>query len=106
MQVSSGYLGDNSFTWNNIRTMDEQRMLLNGKRLVATLSIAGEGNYAKEIGNSAVRAAWESFAGKHEIMITSDGKREILRQSIDGIDKTKPFVCIVSSVRSSFSSNA
>ena len=101
MQVSSGYLGDNSFTWNNIRTMDKQRMLLNGKRLVSTLSIAGEGNYAKEIVNSDVRAAWERFAGKHEIMIASEDKREILRQSIDGIDKTKPFVCIVSSVRSS-----
>lgn len=102
MQVASGYLADNSFTWNNIKNMDEHRMLLNGKKLVSTLSIKGEGNYAGEINNSEVQAAWEGFAGKHEIYITSDDKREILHQTIEGLDTTKPFVCIVSTVRSSF----
>ena len=101
MQVSSGYLGDNSFTWNNIRKMDEQRMLLNGKKLVATLSIKGEGNFAKEIKNAEVQTAWESFAGKHEIVTDSDDKQVILRQKVGGLDETKPFVCIVSTVRSS-----
>ena len=102
MQVASGYFGDNSFTWNNIRTMDNHRMLLNGKQLVSTLSIKGEGNYSKEISNSDVQAAWERFDGKHEIIINSDEKRVILRANINELDKTKPFVCIVSTVRSSF----
>ena len=102
MQVASSYLADNSFTWNNIRSMDEHRLLLNGKKLVATLSIKGEGNYADEINNSDVKAAWERFSGKHDIYITSDDKRVILHQTIEGLDTTKPSVCIVSTVRSSF----
>ncbi len=101
MQVASNYLSDNSFTWNNIRTMDDHRTLLNGKKLVSTLSIKGEGDFAREISNSDVQVAWERFAGKHEIIINSDEKREILRANIKELDKTKPFVCIVSTVRSS-----
>ena len=76
-------------------------MLLNGKHIVATLSIRGDGSFAKEISNSEVQAAWERFAGKHEIIINSDETREILHANIKEIDKTKPFVCIVSTVRSS-----
>ena len=102
LQVASVYLDDDSFTWNNIRTMDNHRMLLNGKQLVSTFSIRGEGNFAKEISNPAVSAAWERFAGKHEIITNSDEKREILHANIKEIDETKPFVCIVSTVRSSF----
>lgn len=102
LQVSSSYLENESFVWNNIRTMDNHRMLLNGKKLVSTLSIKGEGFFAKEISSSVVQSAWESFAGKHEIIINSEEKREILRANIKGLDKAKPFVCIVSTVRSSF----
>lgn len=101
MQVASSYFGDNSFAWNNIRKMDEQRMLLNGKKDIATLQIKGEGSYAQEFSNHGVRAAWERFAGKHEIIINSDEKRKILHANIKEIDESKPFVCIVSTVRSS-----
>lgn len=101
LQVSSSYLGNNYFAWNNIRKMDEQRMLLNGKRLVATISINGEGDFAKDIKNSEVQAVWEGFEGKHEIAIRSEDTQLILRKQVEGLDKTKPFACIVSTVRSS-----
>ena len=102
LQVASSYLSNNSFVWNDIRTMDIHRTLLNGKKLVSTLSIKGEGDFAKEISNSNIRSAWEGFAGKHEVMINSENGREILRAQIKELDETKPFVCIVSTVRSSF----
>ncbi len=91
---------DESIPWNNIRQMDQQRMILSGKKLVTSLSVKGNGNWGDEIHNEVLRKQWDNLAGKQEIKCLDDEEFEIVNQTLDHIDLSKPVLCVVQTVRS------
>ena len=88
--------------WNNISDMDRKRLMLNGKKLVQTLHIAGNGDYANDFSQDYARKGWKEFEGKNDIKCFDDKKFGILEQTLPNIDPSKPFLCVVQTVRSPF----
>ena len=85
--------------WNNIADMNHKRLLLNGKKLVATLHISGNGDYANDFA-PGYRDAWRQFEDKNDIKCFDDEQFVIFNQPLTGIDTTKAFTCIVQTARS------
>lgn len=85
--------------WNNIAEMDRKRLKLNGKKLVDTFHISGNGDYANEIVRVYSRNAWKRFEGKNDIKCFDDQKFEIFDQVLSNIDTSKPIVCAVQTLR-------
>ena len=86
--------------WNNIAEMDKKKLMLNGKKLVDTLYIFGNGDYTNDFVQDYARNNWKNFEGKNDIKCFDDEKFEIFNQTLSNIDTAKPFVCVVQTVRS------
>lgn len=100
LQTMDFILTEETIPWNNIRTMDQQRMMLNGKKLVTSFSINGNGKWGSEINHEETRKRWESFGDKQEVKCLDDKTFEIVAQKIDNIDPSKPVLCVVQTLRS------
>ena len=87
--------------WNNIAEMDKKKLMLNGKKLVDTLYIPGNGDYTNDFVQDYARNIWKNFEGKNDIKCFDNEKFEIFNQTLSNIDISKPFVCVVQTVRSS-----
>ena len=100
LQMGAIHLNNNSVVWNNISEMDKKRLILNGKKLVASLSIQGNGNWTDSITNDQVRSVWGKFPGKTDYLCLDEESNLLLNQSVDDLDPAKPFLCVVQTVRS------
>lgn len=100
MQMSENHLIGNNIVWNNISEMDKRKLMLNGKKLVASLSVQGNGDWTNAISNDLVRSVWGKFAGKTDYMCLGDDPNELMNQIVSDLDSAKPFVCVVQTVRS------
>ncbi len=86
--------------WNNIAEMDKKKLMLNGKKLVDTLYISGNGDYTNDFVQDKARNNWKNFEGKNDIKCFDDKKFEFFNQTLSNIDTSKSFVCMVQTVRS------
>ena len=100
LQTLDTILTEDRIPWNNIKIMDRQRMMLNGKKLIASFSIDENGKWSDDISNKDVREIWNSFGEKKEIKCFDDKLLEIANKQINGVDLSKPLFCIVQTLRS------
>lgn len=100
MQMAASHLHEDNIIWNNISEMDKRKLMLNGKQLITTLSVQGNGDWTSSIANDLVRSVWGKFAGKTDYMCRDEEPCVLFNQSIDDLDPSKPFVCVVQTVRS------
>jgi len=100
MQMSTAHLQNNNFVWNNISEMDKRKLMLNGKQLVASFSIQGNGEWTNAITNESVRSLWSKLTDKADYLCRDGAPDVLLDRSFDDLDPSKPFVCVVQTVRS------
>ena len=100
MQMAEDHLIGNNIVWNNISEMDNRKLMLNGKQLISSLSVQGNGDWTNAITNDLVRSVWGKFVGKTDYMCYNDESNVLFDLSIDDLDPSKPFVCVVQTVRS------
>lgn len=91
---------DSRSLWFNIEDMDRKKRMLHKKKLIDTLFISGNGDYANDYAQEQNRKNWASFEGKNDIKCLDGRKFKILDKSLPNIDTAKPFVCVVQTVRS------
>lgn len=100
MHMAADHLIGNKIVWNNISEMDNRKLMLNGKKLVSSLSVPGNGDWTNAITNDTVRSVWGKFVGKTDYMCHNEEPNVLFDLSIDDLDPSKPFVCVVQTVRS------
>ena len=100
LQMAAAHVNTGAL-WNNIADMDRKKLMLNGKKLVDTLYISGNGDYANDFVQDYARDIWKNFEGKNDIKCFDDERFEIFNQAVPDIDPSKPFVCVIQTVRSS-----
>ena len=100
MQMAEDHLIGNNIVWNNISEMDNRKLMLNGKQLISSLSVQGNGDWTNAITNDLVRSVWGKFVGKTDFMCQNEESNVLFDLSIDDLDPSKPFVCVVQTVRS------
>lgn len=100
LQMAESHLQENNIVWNNIAEMDRRKLMLNGKKMIAALSVQGNGDWTSSITDDLVRTVWGNFAGKVDYMCRDDETNTLFDQTISDLDTSKPFVCVVQTVRS------
>ena len=84
--------------WTNVADIERKKRMLNKKKLIDTLFISGNGDYADDFADW-FKENWAKVEGKNDIKCFDDKKFEIFRRSVPGIDAAKPLVCVVQTVR-------
>ena len=99
LQVGTMHINPN-VRWYNIAEMDRKKLMLNGKKLVNTLYISGNGDFAGDFVRDIAKKAWASLEGKKDIKCFDYKAFEIFNQKIPNLDESKPFVCVIQTARS------
>ena len=82
--------------------MDQYKLMLNGKKLVARALIQGNGEWGDDIAKEDLKMCWKDFENKQEIKCLTDEKTVIYQKTLEQLDAAKPVLCIIQTVRSSF----